>query len=64
MAKAEKLELGPARATRKYCAQSSTQETALFQAMAAVSTYSIEAKTFTLKDDLNRVLAVFINTTK
>ncbi|KGJ92177.1 META domain-containing protein [Thalassotalea sp. ND16A] len=60
MAKAEKLELGPARATRKYCAQSSTQESVLFKAMAAVSTYRIDNKTFTLKDDLNQVLAVFI----
>lgn len=54
-----KLEMGPARATRMFCQNASEQENKLFHALSSVDNYKISAKTLTVTDDLNQVLAVF-----
>lgn len=53
------LEIGPARATRKFCQNTSEQENKLFNALSAVDNYKITDKTLTITDDLNQVLAIF-----
>ncbi|WNC71910.1 META domain-containing protein [Thalassotalea psychrophila] len=53
------LEIGPARATRKFCQNTSEQENKLFNALSSVDNYKIIDKTLTVSDDLNQVLAVF-----
>ncbi|WOH36897.1 META domain-containing protein [Thalassotalea fonticola] len=54
-----KLEIGPARATRKFCQNTSEQESKLFNALSAVDNYKIVDKTLTVTNDLNQILAVF-----
>ena len=54
-----KIEFGPAMATRKFCEKSMKQETAYFKALSEAATFKIEANTLTISDQLNQVLAIY-----